>query len=201
MTEFGPEIAVGGKWPEWLADDDLCLPHWERTGWAPMLMMAKYVDGWCRVTKIRLPAHHWAYPVIEKGFTPWAGGDHVPDGWDCGEVLFRGGEKDFFYDEILCWGRVGLPEDTDIIGYRKKSEEPGTPSPEWWIAQGRALQAEGKLPAGVVLPEAEIDYERYRAALGAFNKATGYTEERNMGDDDRRYIRGLIAAMPLMPKE
>lgn len=48
----------------------------------------------------------------------------------------------------------------------------------------------------------KIDYEAYRPALAAFYDAAPYGCNASvpMDESDEEYIRGLIAAMPLMPK-
>lgn len=89
----------------------------------------------------RLPADHPYYIVKAHNeqhgtsFVPWFGGDHAPDDWDGGEVLFRSGRVlsgvglDWRHHpeaQWLSWGQGG------IIGYRAKpvvKNENGDPVP------------------------------------------------------------------------
>lgn len=110
MSEYGPEIAVNGAQPKWLADDEDVLP--KAGSWARFTMKPG-MWSWSEITAIRLPADHWAYPVIANGFEPWAGGGSEPDDWDKGLVL-------------LCYGFTAYVLDyrkwngSDIIGYHKR---------------------------------------------------------------------------------
>jgi len=129
--EYGPEIEVNGKRPAWLADDDMCHPCWGDDRWYhDELVKAKCVCGWDIITKICLPANHWAYPVLEKGYWPWAGGDKAPDDWDGGDVLRRNGGL-LKADWVGYWQhRRGDPAN-DIIGYKRgveRASEPDTNS-------------------------------------------------------------------------
>jgi hypothetical protein len=68
MTEeFGPPIAVNGKRPEWLGDDERCLPCWDAKAWYPMRGGARVrsVSGWASVSAIRLRADHPYYQSAE----------------------------------------------------------------------------------------------------------------------------------------
>lgn len=68
MTEeFGPPIAVNGKRPEWLGDDDKCLPFWHDEGWykSSKGSDADCVACWHLVTQVRLRADHPYYQSAE----------------------------------------------------------------------------------------------------------------------------------------
>ena len=60
---WGVPIAVDGKRPGFLRDDDRCLPHWEDEGWYDEKdgSAGDCVSGWSTVTAIRLPADHPHY--------------------------------------------------------------------------------------------------------------------------------------------
>ena len=111
-----------GKPLSWLKDNEEVYCHWsghwsDHTSGGPYHV--DYVHGWGEGFQIRLPADHWAYPVIAKGFTPWAGGDVAPDDWEPGSpVLFCNGDQP--KQGEWAWG----PGDGDniIIGYRRKAE-------------------------------------------------------------------------------
>lgn len=126
MVQWGDPIPVDGQQPTWLADSDECQCRSRATGrW---LACVKNRAIWENLTHIRLPVDHWAYPAIQKGFTPWQGGEAAPDDWDGGQVLLRDG--DFINHPFATsanWMR-GLDGDPtkmaylDIIGYRKRTE-------------------------------------------------------------------------------
>lgn len=66
--------------------------------------------------------------------------------------------------------------------------------PQAWLELGRANL--DKLPEGVVLPEPQIDYERYRAVLQRFYDVSqnGVQPAPNGFDSiDRSQIRGVLA--------
>jgi len=60
--QWGPEIKVYGKKPEWLEHDEKVLPQWG-SYWYPIMggAPAKCVADWLIVTAIRIPADHWYY--------------------------------------------------------------------------------------------------------------------------------------------
>lgn len=74
---------------------------------------------------IKLPAEHFAYTALDRGFEPWGGGDAAPNDWDGGPVLWRNGEMTS--DDDWKWGCTSgindpsSSEHWDIIGYRKKA--------------------------------------------------------------------------------
>lgn len=116
--EWGPEIEVNGVRPAWLSDDDRVRDvdpgkHTNgqvrpATGW-----------GWYGIKSFQLPADHWAYQAIQKGFEPWPGGDTAPTDWDGGEVLLLGAIM--WPSERICfWDR--RPGSRFVIGYRKKPD-------------------------------------------------------------------------------
>ena len=107
-----------GKPLSWLNDNEEVYCHWgDSTSSGPHYV--KHVHGWDEGFQIRLPDDHWAYPVIAKGFTPWAGGDWAPGDWDPGSpVLFRNGDQP--KQGELAWG-PGYGDYT-IIGYRRKAD-------------------------------------------------------------------------------
>jgi len=120
--EYGPEIQVDGKRPAWLADDDIILANEIcEDAWLVDEQDKSDIWYWPVISKIRLPADHWAYQAIEQGFEPWAGGDTAPDDWD-GEVLLRSGET-FSGGGAADWKHHALQSTADIIGYRKKGEQ------------------------------------------------------------------------------
>lgn len=142
MTEqWGDPIDVNGVRPAWLRDEVKVLPFWDGgMGWYCWEggASAKCVAGWPRVTKIRLPADHWAYPVIAKGFTPWDGGDHAPDDWDGGKVLRAGDGTPW----VAPWGQAPWHwAQGDIIGYKRKEAQMDD-APEWAIARVDELTEE-----------------------------------------------------------
>ena len=106
----------------WLKDDDMVFCYWgDHTSGGPYHVDC--VHGWGEGFQIRLPSTHWAYPVIAKGFTPWAGGDGAPG--DAGEVMFRDGtinpESSMYRWGHARGGNKFAPE-CDIIGYRRKAD-------------------------------------------------------------------------------
>lgn len=107
-----------GKPLSWLKDNEEVYCHWDdHTSSGPYHVDC--VHGWGEGFQIRLPADHWAYPVIAKGFTPWAGGDWAPVDWDPGSpVLFRNGDQ--LNQGEWAWGQGD--GDYIIIGYRKRVE-------------------------------------------------------------------------------
>lgn len=115
--EWGPEIPVNGKRPVWLKDDERCRPRWGDSAWLPIDSAAvSVVQAWPNVTVIRLPADHWAYPVIAQGFEPWAGGDGPEDA--TGKVLFEDGS--IMTSPVWNWSHDGVHK--KIVGYRKHTE-------------------------------------------------------------------------------
>lgn len=59
--KWGADIAVEGR-PEWLSDEQPCKPCWNGVTWRTWSYSdASDVEGWDRVTKIRLPASHGYY--------------------------------------------------------------------------------------------------------------------------------------------
>lgn len=120
MTDikFGEPLALGPGRPAWLAPDVMvmyynavdCADQWKFRD-----IEAKY----------RLPADHFAYTAIYKGFEPWGGGDNAPDDWDGGNVLIRCG----FIDGATGASWNHLFGSADIIGYHKRTEAPAATPP------------------------------------------------------------------------
>lgn len=99
-------------------------------------------------------------------------------------------------------GIYGGGDKEGLVGFGGTKVVTETHPVDGWLAQGRKLQAEGKLPAGVTLPEPEIDYERYREALEVWCEQRGVNLPRTPLDNlDKGRIHALIAAMPFMPKD
>jgi len=131
MVQWGDPIPVDGQRPTWLADDDLI--QWSESAerlWLPRRgINASFYDQSDydeNIKFIRLPVDHWAYPAIQKGFTPWQGGEAAPDDWDGGQVLHRQptARTDGRSNHHWIHGTPGgLHSASDIIGYRKHSTE------------------------------------------------------------------------------
>lgn len=130
--EWGPEIAVDGKRPEWLGDGEWVecygkhLDWWDGCGGR-----ADEWDGWKDYTAIKLPASHSAYIAIAKGFTPWSGGDEAPGDWDGENLLLDWGKGEIEdMDRATHGGFIDWRRDPDgagssfanVIGYRRKPE-------------------------------------------------------------------------------
>lgn len=114
---WGDPIEVRGTMPSWLGENDLVNPKWEEGYYGNGVRPDKVV---CmdRLTAIRLPADHFAYFAIAKGYQPWGGGDEAPDDWDgTDDVILRSGDTgdDVCVTDWRCDG-----ENWDIIGYRKR---------------------------------------------------------------------------------
>ncbi len=127
--ELGAVIAVDGM-PDWLDREQMVLGQWRGDTWYKELTWKHCYAFPDDITAIRLPADHWAYPVIAKGFEPWAGGDDAPVDWDGGEVLLRNEEEVAGPAKYGRWywadySQHGFPMGQvtdDIIGYRRKAE-------------------------------------------------------------------------------
>lgn len=121
---YGPEIKVDGM-PIWLADDEQVIGKWTEWYFNGPTFKRHYASP-SEITAIRLPADHWAYPVIAKGFEPWAGGDEAPGDWaPYGEVLFADGVT--YSGNNWAWDKGGFDNAQDrdgalIIGYRRRVE-------------------------------------------------------------------------------
>ena len=80
---WGPEIAVNGKRPEWLADDDRmqCLPSPDWKVGADWVHPLDDNHAWACLTHIRLPADHPHYAAQEPRTAPSGGevGSEVVD--------------------------------------------------------------------------------------------------------------------------
>lgn len=139
--EWGAEIKVDGKRPEWLGNTERVAFHdgysWygcDAEGFTTKVEWSAWeMDDEPSLSAFRLPATHWAYPVIEKGFWPWKGdkGHHGPLDWDGGPVLYRNGritedgEFVVYADEenpncSAYWRNDASSH--DVIGYRRKQD-------------------------------------------------------------------------------
>jgi len=134
--EWGAEIAVDGKRPEWLRDETGDLQVWSVSidGYEDRNKLSHLSgddgsENWfspeagCNMVRaIKLPATHDYYKATSRGFTYWPGGESAPADWDGGEVLdvYRNVQKSSW---IGRWSRKGEGY-YDIIGYRKRTEQP-----------------------------------------------------------------------------
>lgn len=128
-TEWGAPIEVNGVRPGWLRGDERHMFRDAAGEW-----YGEYVDWIIRehdegdrwaddVMAIRLPANHPYYLATSRGFTYWPGGESAPADWDGGDTLMRDGEILNTTLEAEPFWRHGLG-DGDIIGYRKRTEQP-----------------------------------------------------------------------------
>lgn len=134
--EWGPEIEKGSdawladqRQPEWLKGDPGRMMWRKRDRWGGEsgCLVADHNWRWYThdeskssgTTAIRLPANHWAYCAIEKGFVPWAGGDAAPADWDGGAYLMASG---ILSGGGCDWSRnpVYKSQGCYVIGYRRK---------------------------------------------------------------------------------
>lgn len=75
VPEWGPEIPVDGKRPDWLDDEQICRPCWAGITCGEYGAPARCVYGWDTVTAIKLPADHPIYnapPVADDAGKPVA---------------------------------------------------------------------------------------------------------------------------------
>lgn len=122
--EFGPEIKVDGKRPEWLKDDEtLEYRHSMDTMVDPMIAPARY-DGWSDrdwkcVTAIRLPANHphYATPTPdERAVAPELVSRMIEHLKDCGQahnIRPRDPDAQRRYDEMKAIVAALEPVDPD----------------------------------------------------------------------------------------
>lgn len=63
---WGDPIPVNGKRPEWLRDDEMCLPCWGDSGWYACLggMRVDCVVAWQDVSKVRLLRESYPADII-----------------------------------------------------------------------------------------------------------------------------------------
>lgn len=122
MTEFGPEIPLDGKRPDWLIDDNqiIAFEDDERDwyGLGLSIWYARELDLE-RPRTLRLPADHAYYLATSRGFTYWPGGETAPSDWDGKDVLLRNGGT-CRGKSVTHWGTVDFAPDAEIIGYRPK---------------------------------------------------------------------------------
>ncbi len=147
MTEYGPEIVVKEKRPEWLRNDELIMLRavdnevWHRP--------VQVFDNWEYIAAIRLPADHPYYTVArwnaehpdERPFEYWPGGDEAPADWDRGEVLFRDAGLSLSKGQVgFNWGHLG--GSFDIIGYRRVEPAVAAPEPDIAAIGGKLTEPE-----------------------------------------------------------
>ena len=172
MTDivWGDPIAVNGVRPDWLKYGGPIQWRDERDKeWRTCAMKSLCWDS--NIDHIMLPADHWAYLAIEKGFEPWAGGKCAPDDWDGGGALQRSGHITHQSD----WSHRSAP--SDIIGYRKKTPV-AEDVPQWaW------LKADSLIKQPDTLHRAREAFARYIAQheeppvdplVQAFDEIHGY---------------------------
>lgn len=127
MTEFGPEIPLDGKRPDWLTDGDQIIAFEDDNGdWYGLglsIWYARELDIE-RPRALRLPHDHAYYLATSKGFTYWPGGETAPEDYDGGEIIYRSGsvKPSACY---LSWEHAPAPTrccpEYDIIGYHPKA--------------------------------------------------------------------------------
>ena len=126
MTDFGAEIAVDGKRPDWLKDDRETVLRISSRGHEDWTGKAVTV-AWSSSKAIRLPADHPYYKATEAGYKYWPGGDKAPDDWNGGVVLLRDGST-CPADKIQWWKCTdGWLSAGDIIGYHRRPMAPIIP--------------------------------------------------------------------------
>lgn len=191
-AEFGPEIAVNGVRPEWLTGDQLLPARLKGGDWCsvPQNLPEDSPATWSVVEVIRLPATHWAYTPIAKGFKPWSGGDEAPGDWDGGEVMCRnGGTMQTFHR----WHHID--GGGDIIGYKPRTEPtaPAFKAGDYVVA----LESDDHVSLGETrriedLGVFEINdgYRRYRPATPA--EIEQYEAERRL----ERAYEGTVETRP-----
>lgn len=162
MTEivWGDRIAIDGK-PDWYRGEQVkWLDHagptfraheWDDADWA----VVAHEGGF------RLPADHPYYLATSRGFTYWPGGDSAPADWDGGETLKRAGHTHLTADPHGPDWRRGYNGDPDnmaeydIIGYRKRTEQPAPAiAPELVERMVRLVEDMGRM-------EEYLTHERY----------------------------------------
>lgn len=121
--KWGAGIAVDGKRPEWLRDDDvIAVINEHGTYWSDGVYKARDCCNWPPQTHIRLPANHPYYLATSRGFTYWPGGESAPDDWDGANILRRDGKEQ---NGVARWSWNGPHKPlADVIGYRKRTEQP-----------------------------------------------------------------------------
>lgn len=141
MINWGEAIAVNGVRPLWLRAGDLIQWAGEyKVEWLPKegrsSILYCQIDYDINIRFIRLPADHWAYEPIRRGFTPWAGDvdGKKPEDWDKGPVLYscgvvQGGGGDAKDWRAVDWRHLGFS--TDIIGYKPRPAAATEEMPQW----------------------------------------------------------------------
>lgn len=138
MTEFGAEIVVNGKRPDWLKDDRQTVFRISSRGHEDWIGTATTV-AWGSTRAIKLPAYHPYYKATEAGYKYWPGGDKAPDNWNGGTVLLRDGRT--ICHGGMSWSHFGETAGAgngDIIGYQQ--------------SKGPAIRLEGSAPPSIPAP-------------------------------------------------
>lgn len=164
MTDikWGPAIAVDGKQPEWLGDEDLM--QWSRCGhvWYGAGHPANryfLADDYC-IGFIRLPADHPYYrqteAAIPEGMKVWHGGDAAPADWDSEKpiAVIDDGTVSIRYGHRWDWSR----EPVNAYGHKLLRVVAYTPAaaPIDWSGELEAVHEDGRVEA-VTLMMVETD--------------------------------------------
>lgn len=129
---FGPPIPCEGKRPTFVADSDCILFREGDGGYGQYVAGALPVEMWEGIVEVSLPADHWAYEPISRGFEPWAGAEEAPEDWDGGEVLWDN-PKGYKKSDLKLPHQTWLHDQAgwyNIIGYRKRLAKPASPAEE-----------------------------------------------------------------------
>jgi len=150
MVEWGEKIPVNGVRPAWLRDSDSTAIRWAvaSSEWDFSVSDNPYWKNfhsgdWRAICAIRLPADHWAYAPLRRGFTPWAGGSEAPADWDGGGAVCRNGSV------ARCpsyWTHRPNPDwsgQWDVIGYRQRAAEQPEEIPQWYLDRASEIIGTG----------------------------------------------------------
>lgn len=176
---FGPPIPCEGKRPAWLTFGTTIkakvLGECDTSRWVEGSEALDAPWYWGDIGEICLPADHWAYEPISRGFEPWAGGAEAPGDWDGGEVLYRN-------QVIGAWPCVWEHGENggDIIGY-KRLAKPASPAEE---SDGAPLFA-GQTPMQA-------------SALHSFMADLSPSEFATIasGDEGETLLHAIVGALP-----
>lgn len=204
---WGDEIPCTAETkPTWLSGDQDVNAKWAGCEqWSSLGLGYKWVDvartsG--RISAIRLPADHWAYAPLAKGFTPWAGGDEVPV--DAGEVMFRNGEINP-ESPLYRWEHASpdntFAEGCDIIGYKPKAIDGWRAAPTYGpddvVTIG--VPAPKSFKAGDYVVASSENDEDLVGKIQILDKATEFSVYFNDGEHDR--YRPTKYYRPATPEE
>lgn len=128
--KFGDAIAVGGVRPAWLVDGVTLQYRLADFGtWNPENYDQWRECDWQEIEDIRLevPRYDFVYLALERGYTPWFGGDEAPGDWKQSlPVLFANGKVEA--GNAWTWGHYDQkPYGWDIIGYTRKATSTALP--------------------------------------------------------------------------